>query len=68
MLLESQAGMLIVGEASTGRQAIEMAQELQPDIILMDVTLPDISGVEATREIQQDRLPVERYCPDHSRR
>jgi two-component system response regulator NreC len=53
MLLESQAGMLIVGEASTGRQAIEMAQELQPDIILMDVTLPDISGVEATRQIQQ---------------
>jgi two-component system response regulator NreC len=53
MLLESQADMLIVGEASTGRQAVQLAQDLQPDIILMDITLPDISGVEATRELQR---------------
>jgi two-component system, NarL family, response regulator NreC len=53
MLLESQADLSIVGEASTGRQAVQLAQDLQPDIILMDVTLPDISGVEATREVRQ---------------
>ena len=53
MLLESQSDLLIVGEASDGRQAIQLAQDLQPDIILMDITLPDISGVEATRQLRQ---------------
>jgi two-component system response regulator NreC len=53
MLLESQTDLAIVGEASTGLQAVQMAQVLQPDIILMDVTLPDISGVEATRQLHQ---------------
>lgn len=53
MLLESQADLLIVGEASTGQQALQMAAELQPDVIVMDITLPDISGIEATRRIKQ---------------
>jgi two-component system response regulator NreC len=53
MLLESQPDMLIVGEAKTGTQAIEMAAQLQPDIVVMDITLPDISGIEATRQIKQ---------------
>ena len=53
MLLENQADLVIVGEASTGGEALKLAQELQPDIILMDITLPDISGIEATRQIQQ---------------
>jgi two-component system, NarL family, response regulator NreC len=53
MLLESQPDLLIVGEADNGRAAVQLAQDLQPDIILMDITLPDISGVEATRQLQQ---------------
>jgi len=53
MLLESQTDLLIVGEASDGQHAIQLAQDLDPDIILLDITLPDISGVEVTRRLQQ---------------
>ncbi|MFM8320195.1 MAG: response regulator [Chloroflexota bacterium] len=52
MLLESQADLLILGEASTGAQALEMAARLTPDVIVMDITLPDFSGIEATRQIK----------------
>ncbi len=53
MLLESQPEMVIVGEASTGAQALEMAGQVQPHVIVMDITLPDFSGIEATRRIKQ---------------
>jgi two-component system response regulator NreC len=53
MLLESQANMLIVGEASTGGQAISLVEELNPQVVVMDITLPDISGIEATRLIKK---------------
>jgi len=54
MLLESQADMLIVGEASTGEQAIALTEELAPQVIIMDITLPDISGIEATRILRKE--------------
>jgi len=53
MLLEIQPDLSIVAEASDGHQAIQLALDLQPDIILMDITLPDISGAEVTRQLQQ---------------
>lgn len=53
MLLESQADMTIVGEASTGRQAIALVEELSPQVVLMDITLPDISGIEATQILRK---------------
>ena len=53
MLLESQADLLIVGEASDGQLAIQLAQDLAPDVILLDITLQDISGVEVTRRLHQ---------------
>jgi two-component system, NarL family, response regulator NreC len=52
MLLENEANLEIVGEASDGYQALQLAQDLQPDIILMDITLPDISGAEVTRQLR----------------
>jgi two-component system, NarL family, response regulator NreC len=53
MLLEHQPDMEIVGEASTGAEALELAAQTKPDVIVMDITLPDISGIEATRRIKQ---------------
>lgn len=53
MLLESQPDFEIVGECETGREAIQRAQELRPDLILMDISLPDLPGFEATRLIKK---------------
>lgn len=53
MLLEGQPDMKIVGEADSGLQAIEKAKELSPDVIVMDITLPDISGIETTKRIKE---------------
>jgi len=60
MLLENQPNFKIVGEASTGMQAIALADSLMPDVVIMDITLPDISGIEATRRLRQSHpdLPV----------
>lgn len=52
MLLESQPDIIIVGEASNGMQALEMVARLKPDVVVMDITLPDISGIETTRRIK----------------
>ena len=51
MLLEAQADMEIVGEAENGREAVALVQSLQPDIVLMDVQMPEMNGIEATRAI-----------------
>lgn len=53
MLLESQSDLRIIGEASTGAEALEMAEREKPQIIVMDITLPDMSGIEVTRRLKQ---------------
>ncbi len=53
MLLEGQPDMKIVGEADCGLQAIEKAKQLSPDVVVMDITLPDISGIEATKRLKE---------------
>jgi DNA-binding NarL/FixJ family response regulator len=50
-LLESQPDMVVVEEAETGEEAIQVAASLQPDVVLMDVNMPDLNGIEATRRI-----------------
>jgi len=53
VLLSAQAEIEIVGEAQNGEQAIELAASLQPDVILMDLRMPGINGIEATRRIHR---------------
>ncbi|MEZ5402533.1 MAG: response regulator transcription factor [Bryobacteraceae bacterium] len=51
MILNSQEDLEVVGEASNGREAVELATQLLPDLVVMDVTMPELNGIEATRRI-----------------
>jgi len=56
VLLEEHADLQVVGEASDGEEAVVLAERYRPDVTLMDIRLPRVSGVEATRQINK-KLP-----------
>ena len=49
----SKAGFEVVGEASNGKEAVEKYKELKPDIVTMDITMPEMNGIEAVKEIKK---------------
>jgi len=57
-LLEKQSGWIVVGEARDGREAVSKAIELKPDIAVIDISMPSLNGIEATRQIVNSAVPT----------
>ena len=51
-VLQSEAGWVVCGEAANGREAVEKARELRPHVVILDLTMPELNGLEATRQIR----------------
>lgn len=54
VLLDSMSGIRVVGRAGTGHEAIDLVRELHPDVVVMDVNMPDLDGIEATRRLTSE--------------
>ena len=61
-LIERTPGMTVLGEAADGRTAVRMAAELRPDVVVMDVVMPELNGVDATRQIMTSQTGVRVIC------
>lgn len=58
LLLEAHPDIHVVGDAANGRQAVDEVKELRPDVVLMDISIPDLNGIDAAREILTDNPQV----------
>lgn len=69
-LLEEEKGMQVIGEGMDGREAVKTVQALKPDIVIMDIAMPKLNGIEATRQIKQAGIETKIIIlsmHDHSR-
>ena len=62
-LLDSQPGLTVVGQAGDGEEAVRLAREAQPDVVLMDVRMPRLDGLAATRRIACEQRPARPPTP-----
>lgn len=56
LVLQAQSGISVIGEAADGREALDLVEKLQPDVVVMDIAMPNLNGAEATRQIKR-RFP-----------
>jgi DNA-binding NarL/FixJ family response regulator len=66
MILDAEPDIHVVGEASSGREAIDLARRLRPDVVLMDIEMPDVNGIDACRSITGDGAHVVMLTTFHS--
>src|SRR5471032_2044129 len=57
-LLTAETDIEVVGEAATGRQAIQLARQLKPAVVILDIAMPQLNGLEAARQIVSEGLPT----------
>jgi YesN/AraC family two-component response regulator len=62
LIVNNQDDMQVVGEASDGREAIELARHLRPDVVLMDIRMPHLDGLKATRQLSSDQALAATAC------
>ena len=67
MLLEAEPGITVAGEAGTGSEAIAVARKLDPDVVLMDVRMPGMDGIEAAAHLIPGRRPRQDLDAHHIR-
>ncbi|MDD5641233.1 MAG: response regulator transcription factor [Syntrophales bacterium] len=57
-LLEREPGLQVVGQAEDGRAAVQLARKVNPDVVVMDVSMPDLNGIDATRQILEENAQI----------
>jgi len=58
LLIDSQRDMRVVGEAGNGKEALQQARDLKPDVVVMDLSMPEVNGLQATERLKAERSGI----------